>query len=170
MRDAERNRQEPFMSSVPDQSAVTSAPPAPTGNYVQLAPGVVAKIRNPIAVVIFTIITLGIYQVFWWYFTNRELADYGRARGTNELGDSPTKSTLALFPGALVVVPAIWTMVTTFQRVQAAQRLNGQIPINGWLGVVIVVVISPVLVGYMQSGLNSAWKSAGAAEPASVTA
>jgi Domain of unknown function (DUF4234) len=143
--------------SSPDQSATVE--PAQTGNYVQLAPGVVAKIRNPIAVVIFTIITLGIYQVFWWYFTNREMADYGRARGTKELGDNPAKSTLALFPGALIVVPAIWTMVTTFQRVQAAQRLNGQTPINGWLGVVIVIVISPILVGYMQSGLNSAWKA-----------
>ena len=153
------------MSSVPDQSAATTAPPAPAGNHVQLAPGVVAKIRNPILVVVFTIITLGIYQVFWWYFANRELADYGRARGTNELGDSPGKSTLALFPGALIIVPAIWTTVTTFQRIQAAQRLNGQVPINGWLGVVIFVVISPVLVGYMQSGLNSAWKSVGAAEP-----
>ena len=151
------------MSSTPDQSAATGAPPAQTRNYVQLAPGVVAKIRNPIAVVIFTIITLGIYQVFWWYFANREMADYGRARGTNELGDSPAKSTLALFPGALIVVPAIWTIVTTFQRVQAAQRLNGQTPINGWLGVVIVVVISPILVGYMQSGLNSAWKAVEAA-------
>ena len=130
------------------------------GNHVQLAPGVVAKIRNPIPVVVFTIITLGIYQVFWWYYVNRELADYGRARGTKELGDNPTKSTLALFPGALIVVPAIWTIVTTFQRIQAAQRLNGQTPINGWLGLVIGLVISPVLVGYMQSGLNSAWKAA----------
>jgi hypothetical protein len=98
--------------------------------------------------------------VFWWYFTNREMADYGRARGTNDLGDSPAKSTLALFPGALIVVPAIWTFFTTFQRIQAAQRLNGQVPINGWLGLVIFLVISPVLVGYMQSGLNSAWRSA----------
>ena len=99
-------------------------PPLP-GNHVQLAPGVVAKIRNPIAVVIFTIITLGIYQIFWWYYANREMADYGGSRGTKELGDNPTKSTLALFPGALVVVPAIWTTVTTFKRIQSAQRLNG---------------------------------------------
>ncbi len=145
------------MSVSPDQSTVLATPlPA---DHVQLAPGVVAKIRNPILVVVFSIITLGIYQVFWWYYANRELADYGRARGTNELGDNPTKSTLALFPGALIVVPAIWTMVTTFKRVQAAQRLTGQVPINGWLGLVIVLVISPVLVGYMQSGLNSAWNA-----------
>jgi hypothetical protein len=66
---------------------------------------------------------------------------------------------LALFPGALIVVPAIWTTVTTFKRVQAAQRMNGEPQINGWLAVVIVLVISPVLVGYMQSGLNAAWKA-----------
>ena len=49
--------------------------------------------------------------------------------------------------------------MTTFQRVQAAQRLNGQTQINGWLGVVLYIVISPVLYAYMQSGLNSVWKA-----------
>ena len=147
------------MSASSDQP-IAVATPLPA-NHVLLAPGAVAKIRNPILVVVFTIFTLGIYQVFWWYFANRELADYGRARGTKELGDNPTKSTLALFPGGLIVVPALWTFVTTFQRIQAAQRMTGMVPINGWLGVVIFLVISPVLVGYMQSGLNSAWKSLG---------
>jgi uncharacterized protein DUF4234 len=121
--------------------------------------GSTAKTRNPVAVAIFSIITLGIYLVCWWYFINRELADLGRARGTAELGDSPAKSTLALFPGALVIVPAIWTTVTTFKRVQAAQRLTGQSPINGWLGLVLYVVISPAYYAYMQSGLNSVWKA-----------
>jgi Domain of unknown function (DUF4234) len=139
-------------------STVTSAP-TQTGNLLQLAPGSTVKLRDPIIVVLLTFVTLGIYQLFWWYYANRELADYGRARKTLELGDNPTMSLLALFPGGLIVVPAIWTTVTTFKRVQAAQRLNGETPINGWLGVVIVLVISPVLVGYMQSGLNSAWKA-----------
>ena len=121
--------------------------------------GSTAKVRNPIAVAVFVVITLAIYLVFWWYFINRELADLGRAKGTSELGDSPGKSTLALFPGALLIVPAIWTTVTTFQRIQEAQRLNGQTPINGWLGLVLYLVISPVLYAYMQSGLNSAWKA-----------
>jgi hypothetical protein len=93
------------------------------------------------------------------------MADLGRARGTAELGDSPAKSTLALFPGALVVVPAIWTTVTTFQRVQAAQRLTGQTPLNGWIALILYVLISPVFVAYLQSGLNGVWRSQ-AAEPA----
>ena len=131
--------------------------------------GTTAKTRNPIAVAVLAVVTLGIYLVCWWYFINRELADLGRAKGTTELGDSPAKSTLALFPGALLIVPAIWTTVTTFQRAQAAQRLTGQTQINGWLGVVLYIVISPVLYAYMQSGLNSVWK-AQASESAPATA
>jgi hypothetical protein len=157
-------------ASSPAPPTAMGTPSSLSGSHVQLAPGVVAKVRNPILVVVFTIITLGIYQIFWWYYANRELAGYGRARGTGELGDDPMKSTLALFPGALVVVPAIWTMVTTFKRIQAAQRLTGQTPINGWLGFVLVLVFSPALVGYMQSGLNSAWNAAApAAQPGPIS-
>src|SRR5919108_1403161 len=121
--------------------------------------GASAKVRSPLAVAILSIVTIGIYLLFWWYFVNREMADLGRARGTDELGDSPALSTLALFPGGLLVVPAVWTTVTTFRRVQAAQRLAGQSPVNGWLGLVLYLVISPALYAYMQSGLNSAWKN-----------
>jgi Domain of unknown function (DUF4234) len=135
------------------------APPLATAELIPIAPGSTAKIRGPIAVAVLTVVTLGIYLLFWWYFVNREMADYGRARGTNELGDSPTTSLLALFPGALIVVPALWTTVTTFQRVQAAQRLNRETPVNGWLGFVLYLVFSPALYGYMQSGLNSAWRA-----------
>ena len=126
---------------------------------VQIAnTGSTAKIRNVVGVAVLTIITLGIYGIFWWYFINREMADYGSSLGTGELGDSPAKSTLALFPGGLVVVPAIWTTVTTFKRVQASQRLSRQPQLNGWLALVIYLVISPVLLSYMQSGLNGVWR------------
>jgi hypothetical protein len=146
------------VSSSPSPSTAAAPPPA-TANQIPIAPGSTAKIRGPVTVAILSIVTLGIYVLFWWYFVNREMAHHGRARGTNELGDNPTKSLLALMPGALIVVPAIWTMVTTFQRIQAAQRLNGQTPINGWLGFVLAIVFSPALYGYMQSGLNSAWRA-----------
>src|SRR5262245_38718994 len=87
--------------------------------------GSTAKIRNIIAVPVLSIITIGIYYLVWWYKINREMADLGRARGTDELGDSPLKSLLAVFPGFLIIVPAFWTLVTTFQRVQKSQRLTG---------------------------------------------
>ena len=121
--------------------------------------GATAKIRNPIAVAIFAVITLGIYVLYWWYAANREMADYGRAKGTDELGDSPMKSLLAVFPGGLIVVPAIWTTFTTFQRVQKAQKLAGHTALNGWLAFVIYLVFSPAFVAYMQSGLNGVWEA-----------
>jgi magnesium-transporting ATPase (P-type) len=118
------------------------------------------KIRSPVGVAVLTVITLLIYLIFWWYFINREMADYGKQRGTAELGDNPTKSVLAISLGALVIVPAIWTVVTTFKRVQALQRLTGETnPINGWIGLILAVVITPALYGYMQSGLNSSWRA-----------
>ena len=121
--------------------------------------GSTAKIRNPVAVAVFAVITLGIYILFYWYFVNREMADYGRANGTSELGEKPGLSVLALIPGGLVIVPALWTTVTTFKRVQAAQRLAGTDQLSGWLALVLYVVISPAFYAYMQSGLNAVWRA-----------
>ena len=121
--------------------------------------GRTAKIRNPWFVGIVVLVTFGIYGFFWWYFVNRELADLGRSRNTSELGDSPGKSVLAITLGALVIVPAIVSTITTFRRVQRAQRLTGQTPINGWIGLVLIIVISPAFYAYMQSGLNSVWQT-----------
>ena len=132
--------------------------------------GASAKVRNVVAVAILPFITLGIYLVCWWYFINRELADYGRAKGTTELGTSPLKSMLAVFPGLFLIVPVIWTTVTTFKRVQAAQKLAGQTPISGWLGLVLYVVISPAMYAYMQSGLNGVWKAQATTEAEPATA
>ena len=148
-----------------------AAPPYPGGSAVVtsgpvvLSSGTVAKVRNPVLVAVFTIITLGVYQIFWWYQVNREMAEHGRALGRTDLGDDPARSTLALFPGAIVVVPAVWTTVTTFQRIQNAQRLHRRLPVNGWLGLVLALVFSPALLAYMQSGLNSAWSAATPGRP-----
>ena len=130
--------------------------------------GSTAKVRSPVAVAILAIVTLGIYMIFWWYYVNREMADYGRAKGTEELGTSPGRSTLALFPGAVIVVPAIWTTVTTFKRVQASQRVSGTEPINGWIGFILYIVFSPAMLAYMQSGLNSTWRAQSVGAPAAM--
>jgi hypothetical protein len=59
---------------------------------VQIAPGAgFAKIRNPWGVLGLSLITLGIYYVFWWYFINREMRDAGNANGV-DLGQSPGRA------------------------------------------------------------------------------
>ena len=127
--------------------------------------GSTAKIRSVFAPALLPFITLLIYLFCWWYFINREMSDFGKAKGSNELGDSPTKSVLAITLGALVIVPAIWSTVTTFKRVQAAQRLAGVEPLNGWIGLILYLVISPAFYAYVQSGLNNVWRAVAAAGP-----
>ena len=122
-----------------------------------------AKIRNIVAVPVLGLITIGIYLFFWWYFIHRELRDYGKSKGTDELGTSPGTSVLAITLGAIIIVPAIVSFVRGFKRVQAAQRLAGADPINGWIGLILILVFSPAFYAYMQSGLNSVWKAQAAA-------
>jgi hypothetical protein len=118
-----------------------------------------AKIRSVVWVIVLELITLGIYGFFWWYFIHRELRDYGRAKGTNELGTSPGTSLLAITLGLLIIVPALVSIFNGFKRVQAAQRLTGIEPINGWIGLILFIVFYPALMGYMQSGLNPVWRA-----------
>jgi hypothetical protein len=138
---------------------------------VQIAGGPeTAKIRNVIAVPVLCVITLGIYLVVWWYKINREMADLGRKHNTDELGTNPMLSALALFPGSLLIVPAVWTTITTYQRMKRAQQLVG-IPEtnqgNPWIYGVSYVAISVVAYGYLQNELNKIWS---AAVPAPVAA
>lgn len=81
-----------------------------------------AKIRNPLGTVGLSIITIGIYYAFWWYFINREMRDLGRARNV-DLGQNPGQSVLALTLGALIVVPAIVTLWRTSARIENARKL-----------------------------------------------
>jgi hypothetical protein len=120
--------------------------------------GSTAKIRSPWGAALLPIITLGIYAAVWYYKINREMADLGRARGTTELGDSPVKSLLAVTIGWIIIVPAVLSLINTGKRVQVAQRVSGIEPqMNGWLAIVMGLLISPVLYAYEQSELNKVW-------------
>jgi Domain of unknown function (DUF4234) len=119
-----------------------------------------AKIRSIFAPALLPFITLGIYFFFWWYYINRELRDYGKAKGSTELGNSPGTSLLAVTLGALIVVPFLVSTWNTTKRVQAAQRLAGLEPINGWIALILFLVLTPAYYAYLQSGLNQVWQRA----------
>jgi Domain of unknown function (DUF4234) len=121
-----------------------------------------AKIRSPWAPALLPYVTFLIYLFVWYYKINREMRDLGRARGSTELGDSPGKSLLAITLGALIIVPAVISTINTFRRVQAAQRLVGVEPqANGWLALVMALLLTPVFHAYQQSELNKVWQVAG---------
>lgn len=123
-----------------------------------------AKIRSPWAAALLPIVTLGIYYFVWYYKINREMRDLGQARNTDDLGDSPGTSLLAVTLGALIIVPAIISVVHTAQRIQKAQRLVGmQQLLSGWLSLVLYILITPAFWAYQQSELNKVWRSSGEA-------
>ena len=121
------------------------------------------KLRSPWAVALLPFITLGIYHLVWWYRINREMRDLGHDRGV-DLGQSPTNSLLALFPGALIIVPALVSYWRGTKRVMAAGGVAGTEPANGWIALILYIVLFPAFAAYLQVALNHAWTAV--ADPA----
>ena len=115
------------------------------------------KVRNPWAVALLPIITLGIYHLVWWYKINKELKAYGEAKGY-DLGQNPTNSLLALFPGAFIVIPALVTYYRGTKRVQGASKVAGREPVNGWITLILYLLLAPGMWFYLQSALNQVWE------------
>src|SRR5215203_1120279 len=125
-----------------------------------------AKIRHPVAVPVLSIITLGIYYLYWWYQINREMADLGKARGVDGLGEKPWNSFFAYFPGALILVPPYVSLYNGVKRMQRAQEVTvREVTFNGWIVLVMILasfiigVAGLVIPGYIQSEMNKVWEN-----------
>jgi Domain of unknown function (DUF4234) len=138
---------------------------------------VAAEERNPAVVMALSVLTLGIYQLYWWYVTNRQLRDLGRSRSTEDLEVRPWLSTLAFGTGACLVIPLIWTAVTTTRRIQDAEQFAGVGPwLKAWAPIgafalvavmchvpiaavtVLAVLVRGATVMYLQVALNRVWR------------
>ena len=76
-----------------------------------------------------------------------------------DLGQNPTNSLLALFPGGIIIVPALITYWRGTKRVQGAARLAGNQPVSGWIALILYVFIAPGFWAYLQISLNDLWRS-----------
>jgi Domain of unknown function (DUF4234) len=123
------------------------------------------KVRSPWAVALLPIVTLGIYHFVWWYRINRELRDYGKAKGY-DLGQNPTNSLLALVPGFLLLgIPPLVTYWRGTKRVMGASRLAGKEPLNGWIAIILYLLLAPGFWAYIQVSLNEIWREEAEALP-----
>ncbi len=124
-----------------------------------------AKVRDEGLVILWTVLTLGIYVAVWYYKINREMRDFGRAHGDEKLAKTkPVLSVLATTVGGLVLIPAIVSWWRTTGRIRHMQRLCGVPLTEGWvIGILYVVgwftlVTWPAIPPYVQSGLNKVWR------------
>ena len=82
------------------------------------------KVRTPGTVAFLSLVTLGLYPLYWWYEVNREMRDLGRSRGS-VIGESPGLSLFAFVVGGCLLIPGIWTAVSTNRRIQSTRQLVG---------------------------------------------
>jgi hypothetical protein len=115
------------------------------------------KIRSPWAVALLPFITLGIYNLVWWYKINKEMKAFGELKGY-DLGRKPLNSLLAFFPGGLIIVPALISLWRGGKRIQGTAAVAGKEPMSGWLAIILYFVFSPALYAYMQVQLNNVWR------------
>ena len=115
------------------------------------------KLRNPFLVFVWSLLTLGIYYLVWYYKINRELRD---AAGVDV---SPGVALLAISLGWFVIVPPFVSWYRTFVRIAEAQQradASGEAsPVLGFILFVIAVFLLPVEVIYAQDELNKAWRA-----------
>jgi Domain of unknown function (DUF4234) len=120
--------------------------------------------RNPLGVLGLGFITLGIYFLYWYYKANQEIQRY-----TGDQTISPTRSLLAVFPGGIVIVPALIAFYNTANHVAGMEEQRGiSSQISPAITVVIGLVFSIAVGIYVQEHLNRVWDSAatGGVQPA----
>jgi len=93
---------------------------------VEFGKGAAGKIRSFWVGFGLTIITLGIYNLCWYYFVNDELKDVGIAGDDQNLAQSsPAMSVTAVLVGGIVIIPPLLSVYNYGQRIKRAQRLGG---------------------------------------------
>jgi hypothetical protein len=119
--------------------------------------GLTGKHRNAVLVwLVWPFITLGIYHLYWWYKINDEARRLDPSINVN-----PVLSLLALFPGALIIVPPFVTVYRTGDRIRAMQRAAGITPnVLPIIGLLLMFVFSTYSL-YYQITLNEIWSAYG---------
>ena len=131
---------------VPQPSVVIPTLQPPAG----VATGTMFKRRNMFAVWLgLPLITLGIYNLVWWYKVNAEMASFDRRTQVN-----PAATLLAFLFGWLLLVPPYLASYGTGQRIAERQRAAGLAPTcSPALGIVLMFAFGLHTL-YYQAELN----------------
>lgn len=131
----------------------TPPPPPPLSAPVPAAGrGPLGKLRHPAAVIIFSIITLGIYLLVYWYKTFQELKHHN---GTGIGGG------IALLLGILIGIVDCFILGSEIR--ETYNRQGQESPVSGVTGfwVLIPLIGFIIFIVKVQGALNRYWESLG---------
>ena len=127
------------------------------------------RIRNPWMVAAMIVLTFGIYGVYWWYESNRDLRDLGIHLHNPDLGENPRKSLLAVTIGLPLIVPPLLSVIGTCRRIRLAEDLlevntdanffDQRVDVPGTT--VTCIVMPPFGLMRLQASLNRIWSITG---------
>ena len=112
--------------------------------------------RNPLGVVGLTLITFGIYGLYWWWKINDELR---LVEGDDSI--SPTRSLMAMLFGWIIIVPPFIAAWNTAKHIEGFERRLGvQQTVEPILVLVLMVLLAIANGAYLQDHLNRGWDAA----------
>lgn len=114
------------------------------------------KKRDPLGVLGLSLITLGIYWLYWYYKANDEIRKY-------EKDDSvrPGIALLAVTLGWLIIVPPFLSVYNTSKHIVRMQEKVGvSQTLSPALNIVLLIVIGIAVGLYSQEHLNKVWDAA----------
>ncbi len=116
-----------------------------------------AKQQSVWALLGLSIVTIGIYLLFWYYRVNREMRDAGATFGDAELANvQPGMSVLAMF----IPIANLVSVHRTGKRVLRVQQATGGAPDYSMAVHWILILFTGLWFLYTQSVLNHVWSRA----------
>ena len=126
--------------------------------------GVDIRLRRPWVCFVLAIVTFGLYYLYWYYVSNRDLTEYGERidPASNPLRVSPGVALLAITFGWFLIIPPFISQWRFYRRIRRAQTLAGQDPkineVGGFVLFLIALVLLPFEIPYAQAHLNRLWE------------
>jgi hypothetical protein len=126
-------------------------PPAPSGVTPPVGPP--GKVRNPVAVIIFSIITLGIYTLYWYYVTFEEL----KQRTGEGVG-----GVVGLLLGLCISIVNVFLLPAEVGNMYAQEGLEK--PVTGLTGFWVLIPLVGFIIWFVkvQGAMNRRWEASGA--------
>ena len=118
----------------------------------------IGKIREPILVPIFTILTLGFYVFYWYWVTLDDIRGW-----RDNQGWTGPMVLICLVPIVGIVAIALPFLIASYTG-DLYRREERSRPVNGWYGLLLLVPIVGLFIYFymVQDALNNYWRSKGA--------